>query len=254
MTSKVESHCACAEAGRRAASFRALRVLSQQPTTYCMCITAAHCSRVQGLQLYDKLFDGHFTEDLKASGGNFCNSLESGIIHHPNSGVPSCMHPGHHAWTEEMQQKYHLICAHCCVCCCCPPPRLRLSSTGVLPWKVHVPPNQVITIGFCSRHLFESTTRKLVTASPKVHFLYGTTVASLVFGGGEVACGAGDKPVDVKTVTGGAAAVSTTATTARPSGCHSLKQQEHPWPNVCTSAVLCSCRSILQASVAAAPT
>lgn len=53
---------------------------------------------VQGLQLYDKLFDGRFTEDLKASGGNFCNSLESGIVHHPDSGA----HQLHAPWPPRM--------------------------------------------------------------------------------------------------------------------------------------------------------
>jgi hypothetical protein len=72
---------------------------------------------------------------------------------------------------------------------------------------MHLSDKEPAPLAFCSRHLFESTARKLVTDNPKVHFLYGTTVAGLVFGGGHacVAGGAaGDKPAApaAATVTG----------------------------------------------------
>jgi hypothetical protein len=44
---------------------------------------------LQGLLVYDEIFDGRFTHTLQAAGGTYCDLIDNAIIHHPKSGMPS---------------------------------------------------------------------------------------------------------------------------------------------------------------------
>jgi hypothetical protein len=53
-------------------------------------------------------------------------------------------------------------------------------ATGSKPWLRNIPLcNGELPAAFCTRHLFETSTRKLVMENPKVDFKYGVTVAGL---------------------------------------------------------------------------
>lgn len=56
-------------------------------------------------------------------------------------------------------------------------------STGLRPWLRHIPlHNGEIPAAFCTRHLFETCTRKLVMENPKIQFQYGVVVSGLQIG------------------------------------------------------------------------
>jgi hypothetical protein len=75
---------------------------------------------------------------------------------------------------------------------------------GLKPLLRHIPAKEPNTGALCTRHLFESTARKLVADNPRVQFMYGASVTGLVFGeeGADKAAAADDDAAH-KTVTGG---------------------------------------------------
>jgi hypothetical protein len=117
-------------------------------------------SHLQGLQLFDEIFDGRYSKHLQAAGARIVDHYKSALIHHPKIGLK---------------------------------PLLR-----------HIPAKEPNTGALCTRHLFESTARKLVADNPRVQFLYGASVTGLVFeeeGADKAAAADGDSAH--RTVTGG---------------------------------------------------
>lgn len=77
---------------------------------------------------------------------------------------------------------------------------------GLKPLLRHIQAKEPNTGALCTRHLFESTARKLASDNPRVQFVYGASVAGLVFGEeGEGAGGdaAADGGAPRRIVTGG---------------------------------------------------
>jgi len=54
-------------------------------------------------------------------------------------------------------------------------------ATGMQPWLRGIPTKQPIMAATATRHLFESTARKLVSDNPQVTFMYAATVTGLLF-------------------------------------------------------------------------
>jgi hypothetical protein len=72
-------------------------------------------------------------------------------------------------------------------------------STGLQPWLRNIPLQKgEIPVAFCTRHLFETSARKLVMEILKVEFKYGVVVAGLQFEGQESGGGGPDKRVTGK--------------------------------------------------------
>lgn len=58
--------------------------------------------------------------------------------------------------------------------------------SGYLPWLRNTTPKEQAYSAICTRHLLETTTRKLLADNPRVEFMYGASVTGLVFEGEEV--------------------------------------------------------------------
>jgi hypothetical protein len=52
---------------------------------------------LQGLLVYDEIFEGRFTSTLKAAGGTHCSYMDNAIIQHPKSGSSTLVQ--HSLWT-----------------------------------------------------------------------------------------------------------------------------------------------------------
>lgn len=86
-------------------------------------------------------------------------------------------------------------------------------ASGVQPWLHHqTAGTEPVHVAMCTRHLFETTVRQLVSDNPKISISTGASVAGLVFegdagGGGDGTAGAAAAADDVggdgKAVTGG---------------------------------------------------
>lgn len=136
---------------------------------------------LQGLRTLDTIFAGRYSTALQASGGHIIDMLQHVLAHHPVSG------PG--------------------------------------PWLRHTPPQaaaaEPIYTALGTRHLFETTARNLLSDNPRVEFLYGTSVAGLLFEdddscapGAAAAAAASDLPSQHKAVTGGPCTLFLGGTTA----------------------------------------
>lgn len=55
--------------------------------------------------------------------------------------------------------------------------------SGYVPWLRNTAPKEQAYSVSCTRHLLETTTRKLLADNPRVEFMYGASVAGLVFEG-----------------------------------------------------------------------
>jgi hypothetical protein len=54
-------------------------------------------------------------------------------------------------------------------------------ASGIQPWLRHNPVKENITVAICTRHMFETTARKLLGGNPRVQFVYGLGVTGLLF-------------------------------------------------------------------------
>lgn len=54
--------------------------------------------------------------------------------------------------------------------------------TGLLPWRHNPDPMAKTRVLFATRHLVESTTRRLLADNPRVQMMYEAAVTGLVFG------------------------------------------------------------------------
>jgi hypothetical protein len=81
-------------------------------------------------------------------------------------------------------------------------------SSGLRPWLRPVKGTGPIYMAQCTRHLFETTARKLVADNPRVQFRHGASVTGLLFGeascvqGAAAAAAAADVPSEHKNVNG----------------------------------------------------
>lgn len=60
-------------------------------------------------------------------------------------------------------------------------------ASGIQPWLRHVKVKEDIPVAICTRHMFETTARKLLnenSRAPAVQFVYGLGVTGLRFEGG----------------------------------------------------------------------
>jgi len=54
-------------------------------------------------------------------------------------------------------------------------------ATGMQPWLRGIPTKQPIMAAIATRHLFETTARKVVSDNPRVTFMYAAAVTGLLF-------------------------------------------------------------------------
>lgn len=59
-------------------------------------------------------------------------------------------------------------------------------ASGIQAWLRHNPVKENITVAICTRHMFETTARKLLGKNPRVQFVYGLDVTGLLFEDGGV--------------------------------------------------------------------
>jgi len=155
---------------------------------------------VQGLQLYQEIFNGQFCPSLVASGGHLGNAVDEAVLHHP--------------------------------------------ATGLQPWLRGIPTKHPIMAASATRHLFETTARRLVSDNPRVTFMYAAAVTGLLFeeqGRDAAAAAAADNqcPEDLcKTVTGGRPGVGSLLGAGSLDSCHALNGTSisHPCGTAAASA------------------